>query len=286
MSQFQMWYTTPQAIGRVLQKADPGLILTPAADQWAEFLLYIADAIKELSGYLTSQTSRVYVPYRDTKLIYFDDIRAQSRMSSEWELDLRADLLAVVSVDWADTVLTNDQYRLVFPSFEGHGDAAGAIKFDRSSVPQFGSEFGDNIGIEGIWGWHASMGQMWETVETITLANGTATSVTVSTGAMSRYETYQYLRCESEYLQITGIADTALTVRRGVNGTTAAAHSSKSLEVYRQSHEVDLIAGNLGAFMYQNRVPVEDAVLALDEKSALSKWIERRRRRWFAMAGN
>lgn len=277
MSAYQSWITTPEAIGRQLAKSDPGLTLTPAAEQWAEYLLYITDAIKELSVYLTSQTSRAYVPYRDTKLYYFRDIQENRRISRTGEMDLRADAQSITSVTWYETALTTDQYRLVYPEFEGNGDVAAFIKFDPANIPAAGSGFNDAISIAGVWGWHASTGQAFETIETITLADGTTTSITIASGGLSRYETRQYLRCENEFLQITAVANTALTVLRGVNGSTAAAHSSKALEVYRQSHEIDLIATNLGAFMYTNRIPVNDAVLALGENSAVSKMINLRR---------
>lgn len=62
--------------------------------------------------------------------------------------------------------------------------------------------------------------------ETITLADGVATTVTVSDARI--YQVDELLRCENEVMLITAIASaTTLTVTRGYGGTTGAAHAAK-----------------------------------------------------------
>lgn len=64
--------------------------------------------------------------------------------------------------------------------------------------------------------------------ETITLADGTTTSVTVADSAI--YQVNGLVRVENEVMRITALADgTTLTVTRGYAGTTGAAHSAKTM---------------------------------------------------------
>jgi hypothetical protein len=62
--------------------------------------------------------------------------------------------------------------------------------------------------------------------ETITLADGTGTSVTVANA--NQYQVNELLKVESEVMRVTAIANaTTLTVTRGALGTTGAAHAAK-----------------------------------------------------------
>lgn len=62
--------------------------------------------------------------------------------------------------------------------------------------------------------------------ETITLADGVATTLTVADARI--YQVDELIRCENEVMLITAIASaTTLTVTRGYGGTTGAAHSAK-----------------------------------------------------------
>lgn len=64
--------------------------------------------------------------------------------------------------------------------------------------------------------------------ETITLADGVATTVTVANAR--QYQVGNILRCENELMRVTAIASaTTLTVTRAYGGTTGAAHSAKPM---------------------------------------------------------
>lgn len=65
--------------------------------------------------------------------------------------------------------------------------------------------------------------------ETITLADGSATTLTVADSGI--YAINTLLKCENEVMRVTARASaTTLTVVRGYAGTTGAAHSSKAVE--------------------------------------------------------
>lgn len=62
--------------------------------------------------------------------------------------------------------------------------------------------------------------------ETVTLADGTGTSLTVANAY--QYQVNDLIRCENEIMRVTAIAGaTTLTVTRGYAGTTGAAHAAK-----------------------------------------------------------
>ena len=61
--------------------------------------------------------------------------------------------------------------------------------------------------------------------------NASATSITVSNGA--NFSAGQTIRIDSEQIYILAVSDNALTVKRGVNGTTAASHDQgASIYIY------------------------------------------------------
>lgn len=86
----------------------------------------------------------------------------------------------------------------------------------------------DAIQVAGLWGYPGE----WRSLSTISIAivNGTDTSITVASGAV--FEIGMLIRIDSEYLLITEVNSGVLTVQRGYNGTTAAAHII-STPVYR-----------------------------------------------------
>lgn len=62
-----------------------------------------------------------------------------------------------------------------------------------------------------------------------TVANGTATTLTASADASNEVKVGDTIIVESEQMYVSAVATTEITVTRGVNGTAAAAHSSKSI---------------------------------------------------------
>ena len=58
------------------------------------------------------------------------------------------------------------------------------------------------------------------------IADGSTTSVTVATGDGAKFMISDVLKIENEFLWVTAITGDVLTVRRGIAGTTAAAHTT------------------------------------------------------------
>jgi hypothetical protein len=79
------------------------------------------------------------------------------------------------------------------------------------------------------------------------------TSLTVTNAAF--YRVWQYIKIEDELLQITARNETtdALTVLRGVNGTTAAIHTAQACSVFNPVEDIRSAATHLAAWAYNNR---------------------------------
>lgn len=97
--------------------------------------------------------------------------------------------------------------------------------------------------VTGTWGYHNDWSNAWvdtgDTVQNSPLAAG-GTTLTVSDspegadtlGLEPRFQVQGLLKIEEEYLYVTEISGTSVTVKRGVNGTTAAEHASGT-PIYR-----------------------------------------------------
>lgn len=114
--------------------------------------------------------------------------------------------------------------------------------------------------ITGTWGYHPDYATAWQAVDTVQddPLSDSATTLTVSDvdgadtdGRTPRIGRGDLLRLESEYLAVTGVdTDTnTATVKRGVNGTTAASHASgTSVEVWTIDEPLQRAVARQAAF--------------------------------------
>lgn len=119
------------------------------------------------------------------------------------------------------------------------------------------------VTINGIWGFHTDYPNAWAHVDDLAgNISDSATSITVANvdgadlyGVTPRISAGNLLRIGTEYLEVTA-TDTAAntaTVRRGVNGSTAAAHvTGDDVETWQVEEPVQRIARQV-AFMAARR---------------------------------
>lgn len=247
--------TTVEAVARQLQKASPGTTPSPELSQYLDFYAYLADLVIQVSDYITGQCDRSFVPYREDKILYFADMWDGTYDRRRGFLWLPDDLIAVNTLTWDTTTLSATDYRLQ----NTDSVTAWGILFNPSSSLSWSSDFNAGLTVSGIWGCIDTLNQ-WSTVDSsVTIAD--TTTVTVTVAASSAYEIWQYLRCESEYMQVTNKPSaTTLTVLRGVNGTTAAAHAAKPLQTFMPVADIRMAATRLAAFFYEKRLDVGGAV--------------------------
>lgn len=143
-----------------------------------------------------------------------------------------ADLLSLSAVSVDGSTITDSYYRL-----EGNAPY-DAITFDSTGVT-LSSGFSSNAVLTGTWGYHENPAMLWRSIGTLQAnLSDSATSFVATAGTVAEFETFQYLKIESELLFVTNVLSIepyTVTVERGVRGSTAAAHvSTTAISAYRQ----------------------------------------------------
>jgi hypothetical protein len=92
------------------------------------------------------------------------------------------------------------------------------------------------VKVTGTWGYHPDWANAWDSVDTIQDAAGITASATTVTvvdadgedlnNLTPRFSPGNLIAIGSEYMDVTKVAANVLTIRRGRNGTTAAAHAN------------------------------------------------------------
>jgi len=196
------WYISLDAL-----KTDIGETGTSNDAKLKRYIDRASAAIERLTG-------KQFIPSIETR--YFDVPR-----DSAESLLVDKDLLSVTALSDDDGEITSAQYWL-YPlnwspkhSIVLDGDARTWVYDDDPNKV---------ISVLGAWGWTD------DTVDTgLTLGAAIADTTTTSVMASaSGAEVGWTLLIDSEQLKVTAVSGTALTVKRGVNGTTAATHLDTS----------------------------------------------------------
>lgn len=278
--------TTIESVEDQLLKADPAAYATPQQSQYNNFYAYMRDIIPEVSDYIATECGFSFMPYREDKPLYFRDILAEELYDTRRRLLTLPDNLVVASsVTWDGTALAATDYRL-HPTDEYAG--WGMLFNPSPSVPlSWSNDFNDAIVISGTWGYMLNGTQAYTTIDSsVTIADDTTTSITVA--SVAAYEILQYIRCESELMQVVSknAGTNALTVLRGVNGHTAAAHTTKALQRYNIVRGVQHVATRMAAYLYQKRldvggsVQIGDSAFLLDALPVTVKAMMAMRKQW------
>jgi hypothetical protein len=220
--------------------------------------------IRQASRLWDLWTTRTFVPYMATKKYGMTHV-------SDVSLKLRDDLLEVTTLTNADgSVVTGSLYNLrpdnVYPKRTIELTTVSGTYW-RFVYPE------DRVQVAGVWGYHENYTQAWgnslDTVQDNPLSSS-ATTLTVADVSgtddrgYTRFEVGDYLKIESEYLQIVDIPtafNTKLTVLRGANGSTAAIHAQNTaIYVYRQMDDVRFAVREITKWMYEHRDQVNQGV--------------------------
>jgi hypothetical protein len=127
------------------------------------------------------------------------------------------------------------------------------IELDRRTGALFvhDGEPSQAISIAGRWGWSEDTETSGATVQDNPLS-ASATTVNVSDGTKVKIQ--QTLLIESEQVYITAISVNALTVIRGVNGTTAASHiQGTAVSRFVYPAEIVQAALDLSVYLYKSK---------------------------------
>ncbi|MBN1963313.1 MAG: hypothetical protein JW910_01620 [Anaerolineae bacterium] len=177
---------------------------------------------------------------------------------------LDGDLLALHELVNGDgSTISASAYHLHPPG----GPVKSSIALDRTQAAfTHDGDPVDAIEVDGTWGFHPDWANAWtesgDSVQDDPLT-ADATALTVSdadapeiTGYGVRFAVGQVIRIEDEYLHVLAVNATTnvLTVARGVNGTTAAAHAkSTAIDLYQPPEDVRQACLRVASWLYKQK---------------------------------
>jgi hypothetical protein len=122
------------------------------------------------------------------------------------------------------------------------------------------------IAITGVWGFHSDYANAWLAVDTLAAAITTTTATTLTTahisstpdvyGQVPQISAGNLLLIDSEYLEVVLAppGSAVVTVRRGVNGSTAATHAQDApVSVWQVEPSVNQAVARQAALNYSRR---------------------------------
>lgn len=119
--------------------------------------------------------------------------------------------------------------------------------------------------VYGVWGYHRAYARAWQAVDTLAAAivTDTATTFTVADvdgadpyGFTPRISAGNLVKIDSEIMEViaTTVATNTVTVRRGVNGTTAAAHLiAAPVSTWQTDDNVRRVTARQAGLLYARR---------------------------------
>jgi len=171
------------------------------------------------------------------------------------------------------------------------GDSYNVMPYDRIVLDRDGDQTNLEYtgtrqranAVTGIWGYHDDWANAWrnstDTVENDPLT-AAGTSITVNDadaadgyGNAPRFQEFQLLKIEDEYVYITAVnaTDNTLTVVRGVNGTTAAAHVKDTvIYIYRAMPDIVQAMLELAKYLYLHKDTSDGDVTMFPEAGAVT----------------
>jgi len=209
------WYATRQQARNELDlvSTDTEIVSDAKLDDW----------IDAASRFIEGETGRIFIPWTGAKKFDYQDIRY---------LFLEDDLLSVTTLtNGDDTEIVTGDYFL----YPAKGPPYTWIECDISSGDffLFQTTKQQAIEVDGQWGYTNDYRDVAALVtdDPLTVA---ATTLNVTTGKGSEFDTGNSILVESEQMFVESVATDALTVKRGMDGTTAAEHAKdKAVYIYQ-----------------------------------------------------
>jgi hypothetical protein len=205
------------------------------------------------------QATRYFTPTSGAQLLLDADLLAVTSLKTD------EDANRTYEVTWATT-----DYDLM--PLNASVDRAPYLEIRTSPLGKyaFPRNIEKSVEIVGKWGY-------WEDLVTsASTLNGalTSTATTVPVTAGTDFEVLQTIIIDSEQMYVTTIATNNLTVERGVNGTTAASHSSgAAIKVYRYPYEISEATLMQASRLWTRRAAGYSNQVGLTETGIMRPWV-------------
>ncbi len=187
----------------------------------------IASILNSVSRYFDNATNgRKYIPYIATR--NFSRPNSGNGWLNARTLYVDTDLLSVTTLTNGNgTVITTSQYYLspynFYPKFAiVLKETAGVVwQYDTSGNKEYVEV------VLGVWGMHEDYDHAYTVITTLAgNITAAATSLSVQAGLGASFSNGCVIQIGAEWLAVDDVSTDALTVRRGLNGSTAAIHTS------------------------------------------------------------
>ena len=223
---------------------------------------YITEVSRRIDAVMGTPRRPYFAPYIEQRTFPIET----SRIDSLWEntFDLRDYLLAFTQVLRQTTNITSS-----VALYQWSNEVYHALRLTNCSYSWYTNcdcTQPYKLYVTGTWGYVPDYSNVFESVDTIQDAGGinaTTTSITVAdadgadlNGFTPRFSPGNMLQIESEWLDVTAVNTTTnvLTVRRGVNGSTAAIHAKDvAIKTFRVDERIQRIASRQAALLYVRR---------------------------------
>jgi hypothetical protein len=222
---------------------------------------YIRQVSRRIDSMMGTPRRPYFAPYTEQRTFPIET----SRIDSLWDntFDLRDYILAFTQVLRQTTNITSS-----VALYQWSNEVYHALRLTNCSYSWYTNcdcTQPYKLYVTGTWGWHEDYSNAFDSVDTVqdNPLSASATSITVSdadgtdvNGDTPRFSPGNLIKIEDELIDVTAVNTTTniLTVRRGVNGTTAAAHvQTTPISVYQVDERIQRIATRQATLLYARR---------------------------------
>lgn len=232
----------------------------------AQLLSNLRIVSRRFDSEFASKGKPIFAPYLETRKFLLTSELVDSYLNT---LRIPGSLLSLTSISVGTTALVVGTNVDAWPDTAASPITLLRLSDDCASWYRYCSTTNAPllVTLTGVWGIHRDYANAWMAVDTLSgNITSSATSLTVANidgadlyGITPRISAGNLLKIDSEYIEVTE-TDTATniaTVRRGMNGTTAAAHSAgaavytwqvEDMVNWATSRQAGMLYGRFGAY--------------------------------------
>jgi len=225
---------------------------------------YIRQVSRRIDSYMGRKTRPVFAPYLESRQFLINSRVVDSLYNTFLMRDYCLDLTSVErgSTDITAYVELYNPYNTVAQGLRitsWYTSWYSETSCSADSPPPF-------VTVDGVWGWHEDYDNAWDHVDDVQDVGGINAAVTTITvanadgadlnGFIPRFSEGNLIKIDDEFMDVVAVdtTDNELTVRRAVNGTTAAAHAlNADISTYQVDERINRVAIRQAALLYARR---------------------------------
>lgn len=231
--------------------------VTQSASESVKLLRHIYEVSRRVDSTMGNSRVEWFAPWYDTRKVPVNGARVNSTLdvfNLPWNL-LELETVLLHTTDITGTTQVYPAYPSPYWGLQRTGIGQGWYSPASNRPPTY-------VTVTGVFGWHSDYSRAWETVTTMSASiNASVTTFDVVDG--TTLQPGALIRLEDEYMVVTAIATNTLTVKRGANGTTAAAHDGTGtpldVDLYHVEDAIQRVVYRQAAMLYARRGAFQQA---------------------------